>query len=79
MFLEWSFGQEYSSLLDPPGHGRIGGHYFHTWCPSVRHKSKNSLQSLGRGLENKTTYTMRENNDRLLAVAGWVILNSLFF
>ena len=22
--------------IDPPGHGRIGGHYFHTWCPYVR-------------------------------------------
>ena len=21
-------------IVDPPG--RIGGHYFHTWCPSVR-------------------------------------------
>ena len=23
-------------FFDPPGHGRIGGHYFHTWCPYVR-------------------------------------------
>ena len=22
--------------FDPPGHSRIGGHYFHTWCLSVR-------------------------------------------
>ena len=23
-------------LFDPPGHDRIGSHYFHTWCPSGR-------------------------------------------
>ena len=22
-------------LIDPPGHCRIGGHYFHAWHPSV--------------------------------------------
>ena len=22
--------------IDPPGHGRFGGHYFHAWCPYVR-------------------------------------------
>ena len=27
----------------PPGHGRIGGHYFHTWCPSGT-KQTNALQ-----------------------------------
>ena len=36
------------TVIDPPGHGRIGGHYFHTWCPyvrtSVRPKNKNTLQ-----------------------------------
>ena len=32
------------SFVDPPGHGRIGGHYIYTWCPHVRHKHKNSLQ-----------------------------------
>ena len=31
-------------LIDPPGLGRTGGHYFHTWCTSVRHENKNSLQ-----------------------------------
>ena len=25
--------------IDPPGHSRIGGHYFHVWCPSVCHKN----------------------------------------
>ena len=23
------------AAIDPPGHSRIGGHYFHAWCPSV--------------------------------------------
>ena len=26
-------------LFDPPGHGRIGGHYFHAWCPSENQKA----------------------------------------
>ena len=30
-------------LFDPPGHGRIGGHYFHKGSPYVRHKNKNAL------------------------------------
>ena len=24
-----------TNVMDPPAHGQIGGHYFHTWCPSV--------------------------------------------
>ena len=32
-------------IIDPPGHGRIGDHYFHVCCPSVRpsvrHENKN--------------------------------------
>ena len=24
------------SIFDPPSNGRIGGHYFHVGCPSVR-------------------------------------------
>ena len=24
------------TIFDPPGHSRIGRHYFHTWCPFVR-------------------------------------------
>ena len=57
-------------VVDPPGHnrGRIGGHYFHTWCPSVRP----SIQKTKRA----ATKTMREKNDHLLAVALWVLLYS---
>ena len=36
--------KEVYNATDPPGHGRIGGHYFHTGCPYVRHKNKNALQ-----------------------------------
>ena len=62
--------------IDPPGHGRLGGHYLHTRCPYVRHKNNNALQRYRRGQENKilaTTDTMRENSDHLLAGAWWVI------
>ena len=62
-FLEWKF-----RLFDPSGHGWIGGHYFHTWCPSVRQNSK--IRS--------TSDTMRENNEHMLAGALWVILDSGF-
>ena len=55
--------------IDPPGHGRLGGHYFHTWCPSVRHKNTKTRY-------NARVNTMRENNENLLAGAWWVILNS---
>ena len=54
------------SFIDPPGHGRIGGHYYHTWCPSVR-KTKNAA----------TPGTTCADNGNLLAVAWWVIFNSL--
>ena len=35
-----------SVTIDPPGQGRLGGHYFHTWCPSVRpsQKQEHALQ-----------------------------------
>ena len=60
-------------IVDPPGHGH--GHYFQTWCPSVRHNNKKVLQRP----ENKiriTKDTRRENNDHLLAGAWWVTLES---
>ena len=50
-----SAGQEYvdnvfynryfykNNSIEPPRHGRTGGHYFHAWCPSVR-KSKKALK-----------------------------------
>ena len=56
------------SVIDSPGHGRLGGHYFHAWCTSVRPSQKQ---------KRSTADTMCEDNDRLLAVAWWVILNSL--
>ena len=77
----WLFWKRMS--IDPPGHGRIGGHYFHKLCPSVRPgtlQKPNALQSQCEGPENKrrpTTNTMRKNNENLLAMAGWIILNSL--
>ena len=64
----------FEKLFDPPGHGRICGHYFHARCPYVRHKNKQT--PVGGGAENKTTDTMHENNDHLLATAWWVILKS---
>ena len=65
----WRLLSCYSLLftIDPPGHSRIGGHYFHAWCPSVRPSQKQ---------KRAATDTMCEYNDRLLAVAWWVILNS---
>ena len=32
--------------IDPLGHGRISGYYFHTWCPYVRPKNKNTLSCM---------------------------------
>ena len=53
--------------IDPPGYGRTCGHYFHAWCPSVRHKNEICA----------TTDTMCKYYDQLLAVTWWVTLNSL--
>ena len=36
----------FMALIDPPGPGRIGGHYFHTGCPSVRHKNQKHATAL---------------------------------
>ena len=33
-------------IINSPSHGQLGGHYFRTWCPSVRHKNKNALTRL---------------------------------
>ena len=51
--------------LDPPGPARIGGHYFHTGCPYVRHKN------------NKNTL-LRLKHDTTLHGAWWVTLKSPF-
>ena len=53
-------------LIDPPG--RIGGHYFQTWCPSVRPENKkaktkhrNTLQdNMGAGWVTKNCKTCKE-------------------
>ena len=93
-FLEWLLVRKQNlpfsvSLFDPPGHGRIGGLYFHTWCPYVRTsvtktKKETRYNAKRQRPVNKiraTTDIMREIIDNLLAVAWWVILNStdLFF
>ena len=31
-------------VIDPPGHGLIGSHYFHVCCPYVQNTNKNVLQ-----------------------------------
>ena len=63
------------NFFDPPGHGRIGGHYFHAGCPYVR-PSQNKNAMLTWCPENKIFATTKDN-DHLLAGAWWVILNSL--
>ena len=50
-------------FIDPPGHGQIGGHYYHAGCPYVRPSQKQI---------HATTDTMHENNDHLLAGAWWI-------
>ena len=62
--------------IGPSGHGRIGGHYFHTWCPYVTKTNKRATTLTSIWPVNKTTDVLRENNENLLAVAWWVILNS---
>ena len=65
-------------LLTHQGHGRIGGHYFHTGCPSVRPyvtKTITRYNTKHWRPENKrsdTTDTMCVDNDHLLAVAWWI-------
>ena len=60
-------------LLTHQATARIGGHYFHTWCPSVRHKNKLVIT-----LPSKSGKQNNENNENenLLAVTWWVILIS---
>ena len=61
-------------IFDPPGQCRIGGHYFRTWCPSVRPsitKTKSRCNGSVNSRKTKTTDTMCENNDHLLTVAWW--------
>ena len=55
-------------LLIRQGHGRIGGHYFHSGCPYVRPSQKQ--------IRTTTDTIMHENNDHLLAGAWWVTLKS---
>ena len=39
-------------VYGPPGHHRIDGHYFHTWCPYVRHKKIKKKLAETPGKEN---------------------------
>ena len=71
-------------LFDPSGLGRIGGHYFHAWCPYVRTYEKTKLRYNPNVAARKTIYALRrtpcmKNNGHLLAGAWWVTLNSLDF
>ena len=38
--------------MDPPGPGRIGGHYFRNWCPSIRPENKTRYMRPGRSLHS---------------------------
>ena len=62
--------------IDPSGHGGIGGHYFHAWSVRPSEKQK-TLTLVSKNKIFSTTDTMHANNDHLLVVAWWVILNSL--
>ena len=44
--------------IDPPGHSRIGGHYFHAGCPSVRPSQKQKRYNANNGTR-KTKYALR--------------------
>ena len=50
-------------VFDPPGPGRISGHYFHTGCPSVRPSQK-----------TKTCYSLKTKYVTTLDGAWWVTL-----
>ena len=72
------------ALLTHQGHGRIGGHYFHTGCPYVSpfiHPSVTKTQTRYNASTGarKTKHVLRRtrlDNDHLLAVAWWVTLKS---
>ena len=69
----------------PPDNGRIYDHYFYTWCPSVRPSEKKTKTRCNANVfSRKTKYSlkmdnMHEDNDHLMAVAWWVIINLLNF
>ena len=63
-------------IVDPPGHGRIGGHYFRAWCPYVRHKKQKRATTLTSRSGKQNNGHMHENNDHLFAGAWWVTLKS---
>ena len=65
----------FALLFDQPGLGLLGGHYFRIGCPYV-HLSARTYASVRPSVTKQYT-RMRENNENLLAVAWWVILNSL--
>ena len=53
LFYKWWGIQNLFPITDSPGHGRIGGHYFHAWCPYVRPKQKRTAtQTLVPGQQN---------------------------
>ena len=42
--------------IGPTGHDRIGGHYFHAWCPYVRYKKRAATLTLLLGKQNTHFY-----------------------
>ena len=66
--------------IDPPGHSRIGGHYFHMWCPYVSMSVRLSVRKTKTHYNANVKYAIqrahKRENENLLAVAWWVILNS---
>ena len=76
------------SLLTHQGHGRIGGHYFHSGCPYVRHTTKTRYNANIVSYENKTsatTDTMTMTTDwlwldgSLWSHPTWLIFNLIIF
>ena len=56
-------------FVDPPGPGRIDGHYLHTGCPYIHPPSH----------ETKTRYSAKRKHAITLHVAWWVTLKSRDF
>ena len=71
----WNINITLIKIFDPPGHSRIGGHYFHAWCPYVRYKKTKTRCIAHVGArENK----IRATPDTICEdMARRVILNSL--
>ena len=50
----------FASIIDPPGHGRIGGHYFRAWCPYVRTSITKTKMPCNANVDaRKTKYSLQ--------------------